>query len=631
MAPPIWITQEGLIGTINEGQSFSTILQWSNGPATAAIISGSLPSNFVFTPSLHNAEIIGTANLIPKDQEFYFTIRIQNNDGFADRYFKLIIDSAMPIWSQSSNIGTYSDQSDFSFQFNVTDPGGTVKFQKISGTIPPELTFNSSGLLQGFIKEIIPNTQTFSFGVRAKFGDGTVIDRNFNLTVTKSLGNKPPVWITSAGYIGNVNQNESSNLFVEAFDPDGQPNPLVYSLTTPFPNGVGQSLEGLTFNSDGTITGILVNDISATGQFTVAVTDGVAFSYRTFQLSVNSQPNPDITWITPSGSIGALKVGEESYLRVFAEAESYVVSYNLIPHSNPPLGAVMGLPLGLTLDVPSGEIHGRVQTQTPITTPALPAQYAFGVRAISATVDVEDRDFLITINPGLAPKSLEVRLKLNGEEKIDWNELISDSFGISPKVLYRQFDEISQKKANPSILLVSNLLNRSHADIFNVLENVGRVRLVVQDLKLARARFPNGKVRYEVIYRALDVEGEEAEQEFEHPQQSPLAPSPIRPASITNLRRNLLLLGIDPGLNGGEILPEWMTSPQIVGDNSTIIGYIPAIEVCRVMPGQGETVLTRLMAEEVIGQRLLGRELDFNSLGIEPYADKNDNPNIYDL
>ena len=79
------------------------------------------------------------------------------------------------------------------------------------------------------------------------------------------------------------------------------------------------------------------------------------------------------------------------------------------------------------------------------------------------------------------------------------------------------------------------------------------------------------------------------------------------PASITNARKDFINTvnriswdsnnehqRITFGLAGFEGLPFWMTCEQIPGKRNSVIGYIPAIELAYMKPGQGEITVQKL-------------------------------------
>src|SRR5690606_10976583 len=104
-----------------------------------------------------------------------------------------------------------------------------------------------TGDITGTPSDVLQTTES-QFTVRA-MSDLTSIynDRQFSITVADNL---PPVWFTPAGSLGVFENDDEIDIALIANDPEGD-TPITYT------NIAGSLPDGLTLNSDGTITGTI--------------------------------------------------------------------------------------------------------------------------------------------------------------------------------------------------------------------------------------------------------------------------------------------------------------------------------------------------------------------------------------
>jgi hypothetical protein len=102
---------------------------------------------------------------------------------------------AYPTWiTPAGNLGIVPEQEYYQFPLDAYDSaGGTLRFFKLSGTLPPGIQIINTGMIQGIpISTAGPDlNQTYTFTIRVQnLSDNNLADRTFNLTITNV---SPPV------------------------------------------------------------------------------------------------------------------------------------------------------------------------------------------------------------------------------------------------------------------------------------------------------------------------------------------------------------------------------------------------------------------------------------------------------
>jgi len=94
MAKPVWNTQAGSLGTIQERTTQSFALSATDA-TSFSLISGSLPGGL----RLENGSIIGTPFEVSDTRTSEFVIRASNSEGSIDRTFTLTVEGEdAPFW-----------------------------------------------------------------------------------------------------------------------------------------------------------------------------------------------------------------------------------------------------------------------------------------------------------------------------------------------------------------------------------------------------------------------------------------------------------------------------------------------------------------------------------------------------
>lgn len=124
----------------------------------------------------------------------------------------------------------------------------------------------------------------------------------------------PPAWDTPSGLIGAWSEGDAIDFALIASDPNGDIKS--YALQD------GTLPDGVTVNA---ITGHLLGTIGQVGQdttytFTVRVVDRTnLFADRVFNLLVKDK-GTQVTWVTPSGTVGQGSSGQDYQGRVMANS-----------------------------------------------------------------------------------------------------------------------------------------------------------------------------------------------------------------------------------------------------------------------------------------------------------------------
>jgi len=591
MAAPVWITDFGRIATVEEGSALSVEIEFTSAStATVIALSGEIPDGTVIQKISNTLyRVQGTVSAIPTETEYFFTLRANNDDGESERGFSILVSQITPQWLALTRLDTVVELDSVEIQFQLDDPGGTATFTKIAGTLPPGVSLNDTGLLKGRVGEVDVDT-VYTFTMRAVSSEGTVIDKVFEIEVQNATGNRSPIWLTSSGQIGIINNGETSPLVLNAFDPDG--DVITYSITS------GSLPTGLTLNTaTGAIEGVCTATIQGNWPFNARISDGSNTRTRSFVIATNENFDASIDWVTDAGNIGTLSVGENSLLAIEATS-SYPIRYSIT------LGA---LPDGLELHPSEATIYDDVRFQTP-------GEYTFTVLATNDFVQ-SSRQFSITITEGYEAQALRAYLQLPHQFISEYREIVSSTL-IDWQTLFRPYDDRYGVHEHPKMMVYENMKYSLPVSFKASFENqFTPLEMIVGDLKFAYARDENGFVIYEVIYRDMAELVTDPLEEFISPQTQVT----IKPAAINNFR---LQFASSPGVSGPEEnLPLWMTSEQINGDPDSVLGYIPAIPILFLKPGEGEQLYADLLDDEAFGNRVKGEKITYTQMRIEVSVD----------
>ncbi len=510
----------------------------------------------------------------------------------------------------------------------IIDTSNVLSYSALYDSLPSGLKLSNSGLISGTIKTAPSATnQTYAFAVR--ISDGIYVrDREFSIIVDVANSiTSPPSWGTlppekiklgtqSFAYIP-IGRSTRSSLFefqLDIFDPSGLPprfeiqsffNPQIDAPFNAIPSG-------LSINSSGLITGYIAPDtlfgdyyfnILMKDFFGNLISSGNASRALTFNLKIEAtntslEPFRLIIWNTPAGSLTSMYESQAFPLGVSASCTTgEAVSYSLVKNTQ--------LPPGLELNTSTGNIEGILLHASDLN-----VTYNFTVRAKVSNI-FEDRDFSITVLSKYKSASfLDFYFKIRTNDAIEMEKYYSSI--INSSYYFRRDDK------NFGVLDTNSLkiyiIGGLSGDIDIVNSYIrsssiyGPMKLLLGDHKIANV-VVNGNVIYEVLYREvidpmagaggyINNGGIPIKEPLLYPESDMNHPTYINPNSINNIRSEFALNLKFPsnntkflGINAAENLPIWMSCPQSNNDQSTAIGYVPAMVVAYLIPGTGKKIL----------------------------------------
>jgi len=193
---------------------------------------------------------------------------------------------SLPTWTTpAGSIGTFTQGTFSSYTLVATDsnPGGSITYAYVSGSLPSGLSFNAStGVISGTPTVATPGVYTYT--VSATNSGGNSVNRTFTLQDTG------PVWATT-GALANATPNTAYSYTLSA--PDDSGAAPTFALVS------GSLPSGLSLSSSGVISG--TPTISGTSTFVVSATDsnGTTTSSATLSIYVTT---PQYSTITSTGN-----------------------------------------------------------------------------------------------------------------------------------------------------------------------------------------------------------------------------------------------------------------------------------------------------------------------------------------
>jgi hypothetical protein len=407
MAQPVWLTDAGNLGTIQEGKFFKLPLlaeDPDDGTVYFTVLAGSL--------------LQGVPNEVGENITSQFSIRAYTKtDGGAvnrlnDRTFNLVV-TGQDVPEFTTNPGELGrwfdgDRVDYQIEFTDDDPNDTVEAYIATGALPPGLTMSNTGLISGYIDPVadldssaIAGWDGEDSGNFARWDEfpwdfaTRSISKNYEFTVKITDGKEYRIrtfsmfvysrdsltadnteitvdsdYITvdtataRAPFIDNYPTNgvlpayRHDNFYAYQFDgedPDG--DPFQFAVQS------GDLPPGLDVDTDtgflfGYIPDIGFQDVTYTFTIRIFKKDNPSV-LRDFAYSLNifGDVDTEVTWNT-AADIGTIVNGEISVFNISAtHALNYDLQYRLKQ------GSASKLPQGLKL-LPSGNIIGRVSYET---------------------------------------------------------------------------------------------------------------------------------------------------------------------------------------------------------------------------------------------------------------------------
>jgi hypothetical protein len=338
MATPVWTTTAGKIATIDEQVAFNLQLEANTSDSTAitySMIAGSLPAGMQVTT---DGLLTGTPAEVAKRTLYTFVVRATAGTAITDRTFSLDVQGAdTPTFTtasgqlqldDSTSVGLtwVIDGSNVNLQMQATDTdtraGQVLVYEIVQGELPPGVTMSSTGLISG----IVQLTEDQRFGIRGGY-DGTGNDDEFNgsydrTVTTKSISKDFDFIVRVSDGTSFIDQNNSIFVYTADF----------WRVSN---------------------TAITIDKTEMNG------------SALTMDLSANRRPvfrtGTDLGTFRHDNAL-VIKIDVEDFDPTQSDLEYSIQS-----------GA---LPSGISIDVTSGELYGKLDRQS-----AVEVDYNFTVRA----------------------------------------------------------------------------------------------------------------------------------------------------------------------------------------------------------------------------------------------------------
>jgi len=594
-----------------------------------------------------------------------FVIRVTDDeDRIVDRTFTLTISGQdkPEFITPSGNIGTWFDGTELSFQFQVidTDPLDLISVSYVSGEFPPGIVLSTSGKLSGFIDPISLSTEyeftlqvtdgkdvalktfnIFVFSHIAMTADNTLITAD-NDNITSDISSTYSPIITNN--VPNLGIYRHDNYFAHKFiGKDLNSDQIEYFIvdlttvdsdviTADASTTVDLSMLPEDLKLD-PVTGWLSGYLSVAALSTQTYNFGikvrkvidpstVSILYST-SMTIIGDIESDVTWITDP-DLGVINNGEVSTFSVEATHATQTLFYRLQS------GSDSKLPQGLVL-VTSGNIIGQVSFKTfsldggtttfdadfitrledkPTT---FDSTYTFTVEAYSLpepSLVLDTRIFTILVNREYnSPFNIlycKAMPPLADREDI-LNPLLTDPAVIPPEHVYRIDDPNFGSATRIIYQHAFGLAPKTIEEYFAALNiNHYNKRLVLGEIKTARALDENDNVIYEVVYSQIvddlvNNDGKSIPPEITlPPSQYPyyddgVPTNTVYPNSLENMREQV----IDQIGQVSKVLPTWMLSKQ---DNGDVLGFTAAWVIAYTIPGKSK--LIQYLIDQSFGTQL---------------------------
>lgn len=191
--PPAWITVAGRIGEFMSGRYVEYYLQaYDPTGEDVSYVLVDPPQGFPFTLQ-QNGFFFGECPQVASEQVIAFTAAATTSKGTTNRTFNLLITqdtvTGSLLWNRvTTDLGTETDGRIVTIDVGATTtrPGAVVYHRLVGGSLPLNLTLNSSqGTLSGYL-EYHPRPRSYHFNIEAT--DGTqIMTRRYSVTVERGI------------------------------------------------------------------------------------------------------------------------------------------------------------------------------------------------------------------------------------------------------------------------------------------------------------------------------------------------------------------------------------------------------------------------------------------------------------
>jgi poly(3-hydroxybutyrate) depolymerase len=320
------------------------------------LISGELPPGM----RLVDNKVVGTPFEVSRDTEYEFVLRAKNDDGVRDRTLKIEVQGPdIPVWTTAegklplgpNNSFYILDSSVVDFQLSAIDAdlptGQTLEYYIADqdGTLPPGITLTTDGKLVGIVDPIL--------ALDDRAGNGFYDSAQYD------------------SYAFDFGMRSANGFESYYYDTQGYD----YAIKTQSPKKLNRTYEFTVSVSDGdTITKrkfqiFLVGDDFLRADNTIMqIGTGIFTADNTFIRTP--------MWLTPA-DLGYKRAN--NYVTIFLDVfdpNALVGELRYVLKNTNPDNTTSTIPPGMTLDVTTGEIAGRVPYM-----PAVTKEYKFTVSA----------------------------------------------------------------------------------------------------------------------------------------------------------------------------------------------------------------------------------------------------------
>lgn len=331
MTSPVWTTPAGFLGTLTERKTTATNLSVTGTSITYSVVSGQLPVGLYLNTS--TGQILGTPVSVPTVTSSTFVVRAKNIDGVKDRTFSYNVDGPdAPVWVTLSGrlpVGLNGEYYTINKEYvdytlradtDILSSGNSLKYYLVDGLgeLPPGLRLSTDGRITGYVSDQLDiavtaqvsggyDTEAYDFfPFEHGVFDQTLVDENLYIksyNVRLITQEQPTRIILNEPY----DLQDGNQVFINDVEGMTQLNGNTYYIKTVsktsfalYTNpGLTEGLNSVAFSpytGSGTVywgSRILVNpkSINRNYRFTIAVTDGIISSQRTFTIEVVSPDN----------------------------------------------------------------------------------------------------------------------------------------------------------------------------------------------------------------------------------------------------------------------------------------------------------------------------------------------------
>jgi hypothetical protein len=655
---PYWITSPGLLTTISAGTDLNLAPIQLNAADPDLdelfyhIVSGALPPGTFLNNS--TGEIFGVPNDFPGT--YTFSISVTDTILSDVRSFSIEITSAAlnfpPVWvTPSGSLGAIDENSPSAFVLQAIDVNGDTLFYTLAlalgESFPPGLTLQPSGAITGIVGLVSMDT-TYTFTVNVTDNVNSYVPRTFSITVNTVSGVLPPFWVTPAGSLGQMWEFYTSTFAVEAQDSNDLP--ITYTVTA------GALPSGLSLD---TLTGLIIGipdtvDVNTDYTFTIRASNGTYYIDREFSLTVMNFVEEDVLSIIADLVTGDDRLDMEEFTNELLLGNSDKV----FRPNDPNFGAgqhlqvylISGIPIWPTgfnpLSPPSpyeahsltpGDVFYKILSDDPDfnATGALDVvpERSLGSFNYKATVLMNNIKYASArafFNGDVLYDVIYVDLidpQESGYRSLAVGDGSKQTYATPKAVQHPNFLKVRVNSIQKQLGVDFTLVSNSTAILFNVAPPVNsKIEISVEDNykpDLLRYDTTSGYVisqspdglndpgiayppKYTNIYNQItpphDILNKVEPIIINGTNSNTEDLDFITPNSLRNMRQYILEnyggFAVDVDNVQKETLPLWMGSEQIVGDVSSVIGWIPSVVIAFTLPGTAKTIVENLTTEQ---------------------------------